>query len=631
MKKILLTLGAFALTYGVTAQTYLYDTFDDFGAGWTVTDGDGDGYKWEFLDVGDPVGVVATSASWINNPLTPNNYVFSPAITLGTTNLSLSYKVAAFNPQYSQEHYAVYVTTVNTAAAVNAATPVFEETLPANSSAILTRTVDLSAFSGQTVYVTFRHYNVTDMLRMLIDDVLVGEMPAYEVKLVDSKIPSGVTPGNFNITGTVKNYGAQPITTLTVSYDAGAGAVSSDLTVNIAAGATYTFTHPTPLVTTAGESYTLDICATVANDANTNNNCVTGGIDYVVVPSVDKYVVTEEKTGTWCQYCPYGNAAMSVLEANEPLSIGIAVHNQDPMAVASYDQATEALPDFDGYPYAATDRMIGRHAANMAQGFGERENFPAPASIGFTLAQYNAGGTITVTPAVEMVTNLSGDFRVAVVLVEDEVKGTGNSWLQVNAINQVGQAIEFTGEDWATLGNPVNVVNVFGGYDHVARALGNNAFNGSAGSLPATLVSGQTYDDYSYTFNVGSTWNVYKMHAVAMLIKNSTGEILNAGETAIDANGLGVNEVVAENFSVGAYPNPTNGLANINISLKDNSEVALVVYDMVGGIVHSTAKTTLAAGEHTHVVDFSSLAGGIYIAQVTVNGTTQKIKINVAK
>ena len=34
-------------------------------------------------------------------------------------------------------------------------------------------TADLSAYAGQTVYIAFRHYNVTDMFRLNLDDVEV--------------------------------------------------------------------------------------------------------------------------------------------------------------------------------------------------------------------------------------------------------------------------------------------------------------------------------------------------------------------------------------------------------------------------------------------------------------------------
>ena len=33
---------------------------------------------------------------------------------------------------------------------------------------------DLSAFAGQTVYVAIRHYNIYDMFRLNIDDIMIG-------------------------------------------------------------------------------------------------------------------------------------------------------------------------------------------------------------------------------------------------------------------------------------------------------------------------------------------------------------------------------------------------------------------------------------------------------------------------
>jgi hypothetical protein len=421
MKKVLLTMGVFALAISAKAQTYLFETFDSQGAGWTNVDQDADGYKWNFIDYasGDNQGMVARSDSWSSSdgPLTPNNFLTSPSIVLGSTNLTLNFKVKGQDPAFSEEHYAVYVTTVNTIAAITAATPVLEETLPANTVNYTTKTVDLSAFNGQTVYLTFRHFNVTDMFAINIDDVIVGVAPSDEVAMASVTVPSGAVVGNVSVKGTVKNYGTNPITSLDVSYDAGAGPVNATIpSLNIAPGATYQFTHPTPLAVSLGNTYTVNVCATITNDAIASINCGTGTIDFVVSSIIDKYVVVEEKTGTWCGWCPRGTVALDNLHNNEPKAFEIAIHNADPMTVSSYDSGSAGFPDFGGYPYTSIDRIAGTDPADAATAVNTRKTAPAPASISFDAATI-AGNTITITPKVNMVATMTGDYRLAVVLI----------------------------------------------------------------------------------------------------------------------------------------------------------------------------------------------------------------------
>jgi hypothetical protein len=50
----------------------------------------------------------------------------------------------------------------------------------------------------------------------------------------------------------------------------------------------------------------------------------------------EKFTVGEEKTGSWCGWCPRGAVALAQMETT-PNFIGIAVHNADPMTISSYD------------------------------------------------------------------------------------------------------------------------------------------------------------------------------------------------------------------------------------------------------------------------------------------------------
>ncbi len=189
MKKVLTFLTMMLLFVMAKAQTPFVVFQEGFEgstlSGWTLIDNDGDGYNWR-----SSTGVLseasghsgtgfAFSQSYDNTagPLTPDNWLVSSAITLEGTNSSLSFWVCGQDSVYAAEHYAVYVSTTTPTIAAFGTTPLFEETIGQTSSRgqspWVQHTVDLSAYDGQTIYIAFRHFNVTDQYFLNLDDIEV--------------------------------------------------------------------------------------------------------------------------------------------------------------------------------------------------------------------------------------------------------------------------------------------------------------------------------------------------------------------------------------------------------------------------------------------------------------------------
>ena len=150
-------------------STFPYtQAFESAPACWTTIDADGDGHNWENLQ-----GAMH-SASYDNSVgiLTPDNWLITPQFQLGAGN---SYEVTwNANPQdasYPAEHYGLYVSTNSTIDTANF-TMLQEWTL---TSAGNTPVVDLSAYSGQTIYLALRHWNCTDQYRIAIDNFELRE------------------------------------------------------------------------------------------------------------------------------------------------------------------------------------------------------------------------------------------------------------------------------------------------------------------------------------------------------------------------------------------------------------------------------------------------------------------------
>lgn len=496
--------------------------------------------------------------------------------------------------------------------------------LAATGGAWMTGTASLSAYVGQTVNIVWTYHDAgVWAYGLMIDDVDVFTPAAVDMEMTSLNLTSTILAGNATIAGTVTSWSGNNITSIDVTWDDGGTPNAQTFAVNLNYGDTYNFTHGTQLAAAAGTTYNLNVCVTAAADANASNNCLTGSVS-AVSALVAKVTVGEEKTGEWCGWCPRGAVALANMSLTNPTDfIGIAVHNGDGMTVASYDGNIDTYVP-GGYPGGGVDRVETGDPSDFSAMHAARVSQIPPASISVNASL--AGNTITVIVTADFVGGLSGDYRLASVLIEDNVTGAG----QANYYNDgASGAMQYpnTGSmpnfNWVGGGATVNPVY----HDHVARALGNDQINGSAGSLPGTITAG-TQQSYTYTFTKPAAWKIADMHAVGMLVNAATGEILNAGEDAF-ANAL--NELKVTNFDVNVMPNPTNGVTAIVLNLEEAAEVSLVIVDIVGNVVFNSGNDNLAAGSYPTSIDLGGQADGVYFAKVSVNGAVKTVKINLVK
>ena len=163
--------------------TTIDENFDNgLPAGWTCIDADGDGYNWVICSESwfgqngfDNQGVNGTdcmmTASYINNigALTPDNYLVTPKIHINE-GAKLTYQIGATDESYYEEHYAVLVGNLNNGSFTTVCT-LLTETVPQADFTL--RTIDLSAYAGQNLCIAFRHFDITDMYWMALDNVKV--------------------------------------------------------------------------------------------------------------------------------------------------------------------------------------------------------------------------------------------------------------------------------------------------------------------------------------------------------------------------------------------------------------------------------------------------------------------------
>ena len=157
---------------GEATELFAYDFNDGAMTGWRTIDQDGDSHEWQIDSYGGVDGtpcLYSETYSWTGGSLTPDNIIVTENAYTITDVCELSWYTAPMEYSFCNEHYAVVVSTDN-----ETFTNVWEETLTP-SYTMVPKTLDLSAYAGQTVYVGFRHYdcNGDNATGLLIDSVVL--------------------------------------------------------------------------------------------------------------------------------------------------------------------------------------------------------------------------------------------------------------------------------------------------------------------------------------------------------------------------------------------------------------------------------------------------------------------------
>ena len=151
---------------------------------------------------------------------------------------------------------------------------------------------------------------------------------------------------------------------------------------------------------------------------------------------------------------------------------------------------------------------------------------------------------------------IQGSYKLACVLVEDSVTGSGPNWYQANYYSGEASLVEVDGTDWSTMTG--NVPDYMMNYKHVARGVA-PTFNGSP--LNNSSYNSGDIETQCFEFTLDPSWDQSKMHIVGMLI-DASNRIDNASSTNFEE---AVSHGLDESFAVLSIVVDLNGPDRINI------------------------------------------------------------------
>jgi len=143
-----------------------------------------------------------------------------------------------------------------------------------------------------------------------------------------------------------------------------------------------------------------------------------------------------------------------------------------------------------------------------------------------------------------------------------------------------------------------------------------------AGSATGTItISGTPTEAGDFTINVASLSNGSADVPVAGTIAFPQAVPALLDESGYTMSVVDPNSIAESNevFSLGLYPNPTEGVSTLDVNSTVAGMAIVEVYSITGSLVQTSAKP-IRVGANRLTLDFTSVPAGIYLVKADING-----------
>ncbi len=570
------------------------------------------------------IGGLARSTSWFTPAGTADRWLITPSIQV-PTGAFLTWKAGAVDQSFA-DGYEVRLSTGGTTAA-DFSTVLFST--PGEGAPMVSRAVSLSAYANQNVRIAFRN-NSNDKFILYVDEITVLPITTLDVTALNIDIPTTIgTSPSREIKGSIQNLGI-PLNSLTINYSVNGGApVSQNFTgVNIQHTETFNYTFNTQWTPAGLGSYTIKVWASGLNgstDANNANDTATVVVD--VISGSPRYSVSEKFTSSTCPPCASWN-------------------NQLYKAKFSSEQWNTFNSDKGIINYQVTIPSAGDPSVNDHGNSVRRQYYAINAAptlvVAGTPVVWADYGIQTLSDAGVVIDNLTADVIAVPALMDIDI--ATNTLTQVDAtklkIDVSGKLTANSSLAAGTYTLHIAVLNknyVFPGaqngdtdYKHTMRRMLPDA-NGTA--IPAVAANGEFSFAEEFTFDVGNVtagsfnlWN-NDVEIIVFVQNTATKEIMQGAYSY--TNTIGLEELNVNSTAVKMYPNPAKDVLNVEIDANKNGKAQIEIMNALGQVVYNSG-ADITEGNNTISINTSDLKAGLYIINVTANGSSRTLKFNVA-
>lgn len=648
IKNYFLSIVLISLGYSSFSQTIFSENFNGANpfANWTLINADGRtpdanvafvNAAWVTTADSSASDLAAVSTSWYSPAGAADDYMITPRIILGTGNY-LQFDALAIDPSFPDGYQLRISTTTPTVAGLMANPALL--TVPAENSTWNRRTVDLSAYNNDTIYLAWRN-NSNDMYLLLVDNIIVFTPPTEDVVLKSLSMNNVYTnASNVTVSGVIENAGVNALTSVKVNWTADGGTtVNTDvLSINVASFASQSFTHSmTWTASNPGVNTDIKVWVSEPNntvDANPANDTLVKTIFVNNGTSGNKKVLVEEFTTAPCQFCPDGAVVVENILAAVPEAVAVGIHagfGTDAMTIPAHSSYAAAFAS--GAPTASIDRKlfdgesdvaISRASNGWLNAVNAQKVVPTPCNV--SISGSISGSTANVDVNVNFVDYPVNpqNLRVTLFVVEDSVTGTGSGYNQVNYYNSI------VGHPYYGKGNPI----VGFVHKHVVRSVPTGTW-GDATYFASNPTLNSIHSN-SYSVSIDPNWKMKDISFVAFVnYYNPNGgldeyEILNVEEVKLSSL-VGAKENIASKVDFSVYPNPARDIANVTLNLKESANVEVAILDMTGKQVSFINFGSVNVGTQILELNTSDLSDGLYFVNLKIGDEMKSTKIAVMK
>ena len=631
MKKVILFVMAAIVSVTINAQTIFSEDFEgvtvtnNVGSvpeGWTTyadnlvntTQLPALSQSWDIYDFGTS-GKMAISVSWTEPEGSMcDRWLVTPAIPITDSGMFLRFDAYGYEDGTYAERMEVKISTTNnskesfTTSLLN---------LPAVPAGLSTQLVDLSAYVGQTVYLSF--INKGDGYYLILDNISILRPVQNEIELSSVNTPAYARVGaDFDVKGVVVNKGAAALTSFDVTYSVDGGDNVATYTVsgiNVPYNGTYTFTHNVPANIAAEGAH--EILVTVSNpngvEDDATNNAASKAIT-IYENGTQRTVLLEQFTTAKCGYCPGAHDYLNEMLTGKNNVIWMAHHAgyyTDNLTIPENEEMLVFYNDggYTSAPAAMLDRTYFPESGNpgpVMSAYDVEEEFldnqisvPSFVTVNISNIIYDTvSRQLSVTVSGEVVSDISAynSPRVSLYIKEDGIKmsqaGASSNYIHNNAMRDAVSDV------W-----------------------------GDADVITSTTVGSTFSKTYNYT--IPGVWKPRNLELVAFVTEYNSNvnqrSVLNATEVrladSVQVNQIGI--VEASDVELVVYPNPATDYAMVS-SNAVITEVAII--NTLGQTI-----ATIPANAENVQINTQDLAKGIYMISITTAEGKAVKKLTVTK
>ncbi len=553
------------------------------------------------------------STSWYSPAGSSNDWLVTPAITIPVTGYFLEFDVMAKDISFPDQ-FSVYINTVGNQVSNFTAPALILDSIPSNNYS--RKSIDLSAYSGQTIYIAIVNSSF-DKYLLFVDNVIVRIPKQNDAILVNSSLNRySLIDTDNNLEMTVKNDGANTITSLTVNWNDGTTAHSYDISCSILGGESETIIHP--IAINYGVIAEKSIITTITsvnnlNDPTTSNNIFTNKIN-TVSEIVQKNTLFEVGTSTECGTCIEGIVRLSEGFSNHPNNfIGINIHNSDVLTDIEYDSEVNLLNDLK-INVDRTDFNISSTSSSFENYFEKHSSMIAPASIEGEIS-INGSDVQIIAKANFKTSFANANYRLGAIITENNVTGSGSTYDQTN--DYAGGTLGLM-EGYELLTNPIPASNMI--YQYVGKTL-LGGYNGQDGSVSASITEGQLCQ-YAFSYSVPSTSVRANMNVTIVLIDQVTGAIVNAKQMPLSLASI---SEIDKKDQIKIYPNPVS--ENLNVVFEAIKKEYTITINDISGKTVLTKQLSNLTGVQEIIIPLESIVNGSYLVTISSEGSSYSQQI----